>query len=932
MSEQLEKGYDPAAVEAKWYKIWEEAGYFRADENDKTRPAYCLVYPPTNVTGTLHMGHALTVAIQDMIMRWRRMAGDNVLWLPGTDHAGIATQMVVERDLKIKEGKTRHELGREEFLKRVWKWKSEKGDRIYEQLKVLGASLDWTRSRFTMDESCSRAVLEAFVRLYRERLIYRADRLINWCPRCHTALSDLEVEHQEGVAGELWSFAYPLADGSGEIVVATTRPETMLGDSAVAVHPEDPRYLNQIGRNVRHPLLNYEFPIIADAELVDPEFGTGAVKVTPAHDPNDFETGLRHNLKFINILNPDATLNENAGRFAGLDRFAARQAVKEAIAELGLDRGRQDYQMNIGACQRCNTIVEPYISKQWFVKAEPLARPAIEAVESGKTALVPKSWDKTYFEWMRNIRDWCISRQLWWGHRIPAWYCDDCGHVTVARDGATTCEKCGGAAIHQDEDVLDTWFSSALWPFSTLGWPEETKDLQRFYPNTIMETGFDIIFFWVARMMMMGIHFLKQPPFSTVYLHAMVRDHEGRKMSKSLGNVIDPLDIIYGIGREELLAKRKSDAQSLGIQPKQVEAILKATQKLFPDGIPASGADALRFFLISMVGQGRDIKLDARRIEGYRFFANKIWNASRFAMMNLDGYDLSCSPAPEDYSLADRWILSRLRKAAIAVNEGMSEWRFDQAAMGVYHFFWNEFCDWYIELAKSALYKSENPKAKAAAQHVLARVLDAALRLLHPFMPFVTEEIWRKLPRAAGGAASIMIAPYPAPGEFADAAAYESDELPMTRLQDVIRAARNIRGECGIEPGRKIPIVVQAPDAALRALFEAQRPAIVELARLSELSIVETFHKTGPAAKGVVTGAEVFVLLAGLIDIEEEKKRAAQQLAKTTKELAVSESRLASEGFVARAPADVVATERERVRDLSEKKEKLSRHLAELEG
>ncbi len=933
MSDILNKGYDPAEIEAKWYPIWEKNGYFHADETDTQRPPFCIVYPPTNVTGTLHMGHALTVAIQDMIIRWRRMRGDNVLWLPGTDHAGIATQMVVERNLKVTEGKSRHDLGREAFLERVWQWKHEKGGRISEQLRVLGASLDWERERFTMDEGCSHAVRETFVRLYEEGLIYRADRLINWCPRCMTALSDLEVEHKEGVPGELWRFAYPLADGSGEIVVATTRPETMLGDTAIAVHPDDPRYQAFIGKNVKHPLLGYEFAIIADAELVDPEFGTGAVKVTPAHDPNDFETGQRHKLKIINILNSDGTLNEQAGEFAGMDRFEARKAVKEAIEKSGFARGRNDYAMSIGGCQRCGTVVEPYISKQWFVKAGPLAAAASQAVRDRETVFVPETWEKTFFNWMDDIRDWCISRQLWWGHRIPAWYCSDCGHISVSRDDLTACAKCGSAAIVQDEDVLDTWFSSALWPFSTLGWPDETPDMQHFYPNAMMETGFDIIFFWVARMMMMGIHLLGKTPFATVYLHAMVRDHEGRKMSKSIGNVIDPLDVVYGIGKDDLLAKRRADAEALGIAPKQVERIVKDTRKLFAKGIPTSGADALRFTLLSMVGQGRDIKLDVHRVEGYRFFANKIWNASRFALMNLKDYDPQADIDPSAYGLAERWILSRLRRATLTANEGFETHHYDQSAMAVYHFFWDEFCDWYIELAKPTLYaKDDNPAARAATQRVLVRVLDTALRLLHPFMPFVTEEIWQALPKSEDHGPTIMLAPYPTADEFADAEAFAADEAPMAAIQAVIRAARNIRGECGIEPGRRIPVVIQAAEAERRDLLNRYAAEIRDLARIDTLDIVDHYDKQGPAAKGVVTGADLFVPLAGLIDIDEEIARVTGQLGKIEKELNGIDARLSKESFVSRAPAEVVQKERERAEDLRAKQAKLAEHIAELKG
>jgi valyl-tRNA synthetase len=941
MPELLDKGYDPGQVEEKWYRFWMDNGYFHADETDSERKPFTIVLPLPNVTGTLHIGHALMTVIQDMIVRWKRMQGYNALWMPGTDHAGIATQMVVERDLLVNEGKSRHDLGREKFLERVWTWKEAKGGIICDQLKILGASLDWDREAFTMDEARSHAVREAFVRLYEEGLIYRADRLINWCPVHQTALSDLEVDHED-VQGELWHFAYPLADGSGEIEVATTRPETMLGDTAVAVHPDDPRYTDMIGKNVRHPLLGYEFAIIADAELVDMTFGTGAVKVTPAHDPNDFETGQRHNLKIINLLNPDGTYNENAGPYAGMDRFDVREAVKRDIEAKGFARGSEPYTISLGKSQRSGAVVEPYISKQWFMDVKPLAEKALKAVQDGETVIVPDMWTKVYYEWMTNIRDWCISRQLWWGHRIPAFYCEDCGHITVSRTDVDACEKCKSANIRQDEDVLDTWFSSALWPFSTLGWPENSQDLTRFYPNDMMETGFDILFFWVARMMMMGIHFLGKPPFHTIYLHAMVRDHEGKKMSKSLGNIIDPLDVIYGIEKKALLEKRERDAKALGIMPKQIQKIVKATEKLFPDGIPKSGADALRFFLLSMLGAGRDIKLDIKRVEGYRFFANKIWNASRFAMMNLEDYDPESAPDPESYSMAERWILARMRKTAMSVNDSMEQHKYDQAAMAVYHFFWDEFCDWYIELAKPALYDKENVRRRAATQQVLWRVLESALRLLHPFMSFVTEEIWQKLPKPASYAErlpkafrdkpSIMIAPYPGEAEFVDAAAYDQDEADMTTLQSIIGSLRNIRGECGIDPGKRIPAVMLSTSEQIRDLVEAQRKSVTELARLENLEIVSEFVKSGPVAKAVVSGAELFIPLKGIIDIDEEIRRAENQLAKAEKELAGVEGRLASDGFVSRAPAEVVDAERARLEDLKIKREKLAAHIAELKG
>ncbi|HET6440512.1 MAG TPA: valine--tRNA ligase, partial [Anaeromyxobacter sp.] len=624
----LAKGYAHREVEARWYAFWKARGYFHGDERDQTRPPFSIVLPPPNVTGSLHLGHALTATLQDILIRWKRMSGFNTLWLPGTDHAGIATQMIVEKELQRTEHKSRHDLGREEFLRRVWQWKERFGSRIGEQHQALGASLDWERERFTMDEGLSRAVREVFVRLHEEGLIYREMKLINWCPRCHTALSDLEVSYEEGHKGELWSFAYPLADGSGEIVVATTRPETMLGDTAVAVHPEDERYRALLGKSVRHPLVDRTLPIIGDAILVDPAVGTGAVKVTPAHDFNDFEVGKRHQLELVTVIGPDGKMNQHAGPVAGLDRFAARKEVKRLLAERGLDRGSQPHVLPLGRCQRCETVLEPLLSNQWFVKIEPLARPAIQAVEEGKTRFIPEQWTNTYLSWMRNIHDWCISRQLWWGHQIPAWYCAN-GHVTVARQAPDRCATCGKDALRQDEDVLDTWFSSGLWPFSTMGWPDETATLRAFYPTSVMETGHDIIFFWVARMMMMGLHFMGEVPFRTVYLHPMVRDEKGQKMSKTKGNVIDPLVI---------------------------------TEQ--------HGADALRFTLAALTAQGRDIKLARERIDGYRAFANKIWNASRFALMNLAGYEEGGGDLGTlDLSPADRWILARLQRAVNEVVE-----------------------------------------------------------------------------------------------------------------------------------------------------------------------------------------------------------------------------------------------------------------------
>ena len=885
---ELAKGYEHREVEARWYPFWIDRGYFHADEHDRSRPPFSIVLPPPNVTGSLHLGHALTATLQDVLIRWKRMSGFNTLWLPGTDHAGIATQMIVEKELKKTEHVSRHDLGRAEFLKRVWVWKEKYGSRIGEQHKALGASLDWQRERFTMDEGLSRAVREVFVRLHEEGLIYREKKLINWCPDCHTALSDLEVEQKDAETGELWSFAYPLADGTGEIVVATTRPETMLGDTAVAVHPEDERYRAVVGKNVRHPLTGREFPIIADAILVDPKFGTGAVKVTPAHDFNDFETGKRHGLEQLTVIGPDGKMTAAAGPVAGLDRFAARKKVKELIAEKGLDRGTKPHLLAIGRCQRSQTILEPLLSDQWYVKIEPLARPAIEAVEQGRTRFIPETWTNTYMAWMRNIHDWCISRQLWWGHQIPAWYCPD-GHVTVARETPAACATCGQRELRQDEDVLDTWFSSALWPFSTMGWPEQTETLKTFYPTSVMETGHDIIFFWVARMMMMGLHFMGDVPFRTVYLHPMVRDEKGQKMSKTKGNVIDPLVI---------------------------------TEQY--------GADALRFTLAALTAQGRDIKLAKERIEGYRAFANKLWNATRFALMNLEGYAVGAG-APAPATPADRWILARLRRAVNETVAALEAFRFNDAASTVYQFVWHELCDWYIELAKEALY-GDDPARKAATQAVLVECLETSYRLLHPFMPFITEELWHVLRarvKAEGWADSILAAPYPKPGPVDEVA-----ERAFGPVIGIVDAIRNIRGEMNI------PFKVSLDDVEIGALDpDAAATVREELGRVHRLANVKDAvvrpagtppGKKGGSAVAVGAGFEVRVGLAGAIDVQAELARIDKEFAKLEQDLAGIEKKLSNPNFVQRAPPEVVEKDRARAEELREKRGKLEAHRAML--
>ena len=868
MSEtELPKAYDHRDVEPRWYAEWRERGYFTADA-ESTKPAYTIVIPPPNVTGQLHMGHALTVTIEDVLIRWKRMAGFNALWLPGTDHAGIATQMVVEREL-AKEGISRFDLGREGFLEKVWAWKAVCRDRITKQIEALGCSVDWTRERFTLDEGLSRAVREVFVRLYEEGLIYRADRLVNWSPGCQTVISDLEVVH-ETKQGSLWHLAYPVVNGGDtpHLVVATTRPETMLGDMAVAVHPDDPRYRHLIGGEVELPLTGRRIPIIADAQLVDMTFGTGAVKITPAHDFNDFETGKRHGLPTLSVLDLDAKVNGNAPEaYRGLDRFEARKRIVEDLDALGLLVKVEPHTLNLGHCQRSGVVVEPMLSKQWYVRAEPLAKPAADAVRDGRTRIVPEVWEKTWFQWMDNIRDWCISRQLWWGHQIPAWYCADCPHVTVSREDPAACGGCGGARLKRDEDVLDTWFSSALWPFSTLGWPEQTKDLKVFYPNAVMETGFDILFFWVARMMMMGVHFLGEVPFPVVYLHAMVRDEHGAKMSKTKGNVIDPLEVSRDLG-----------------------------------------ADSLRFTLANLAGQARDIKLSLKAVETSRNFINKVWNASRFGLMNLADFPAD-GPPPERLGVVDRWILSRLDRAIEQVTTALDAFQIDKAAGAAYEFFWNELCDWYIELAKPLLYGDAGPEEKHAAQWTLVQCLDTALRLLHPIMPFATEEIWQKLPLPEGRSPSLMIADFPRVGAFTR----DSDaEREVGLLLDTINAVRTIRGELTIPAGSTLEALVIAPDADTAALLEVQQARITKLARIEKVTVQVGGERPRGAALQVAGSLEVLVPVAGLIDIQAELTRLDKTIAKTEASLNATRAKLANEGFVARAPEEVVETERER--------------------
>src|SRR6478672_9200450 len=872
------KNYEPKEIEPRWYAEWTARGYFHADAAAPKAP-FSIVIPPPNVTGSLHMGHALGDTIEDIFTRWRRMAAYNAMWLPGTDHAGIATQLVVERELRQNEKKSRHDIGRAAFVERVWDWRKRTGDRILEQLKRMGASLDWDRTTFTMDPPYSAAVIEAFVRLHEEGLIYRARRLINWCISCRTALSDLEVIYDEGVQGELYEFAYPLADGSGEVVVATTRPETMLGDTAVAVHPDDPRHKAQIGKMVRHPLVNREFPIIADAILVDPKFGTGAVKVTPAHDPNDFETGQRHKLPMISIFDEAGNVNAEGGEFKGMDRFAARKAVKAKLKELGLERGSKPHVHAVGHCERCETVVEPMLSTQWFVKMEPLAKPAIEAVEQGKTKFVPESWSKTFFHWMHNIRDWCISRQLWWGHRIPAWYCGKCGEATVARTAPGACGKCGGAELKQDEDVLDTWFSSWLWPFATLGWPNETRELKTFYPTTVLDTGYDILFFWVARMLMAGLHFMKKVPFRTVYLHTMVVDDKGEKMSKVKGNTIDPLDVIE-----------------------------------------QHGADALRFalaWLTTSAAQGKNIKFSLGNVEDARRFATKIWNARAFTLMNLDGYDadrfadwIADGPDRAELDLPERWILSRVQRVSEEVDAALEEYRIADAAQAAYHFVWGELCDWYIELAKAGFARAgADVEARSKIQGTLVTVLDTSMRLLHPFMPFITEEIWQQLPKSSGTPQSIMITLYPVRDvRFHD----DASEASMALVQKIIVAIRSIRTERKIPSAARPAVLLAINDDYKKTILEGYKTLIAEQAKCGDVRVRRSgasfsgeyvLNKMAIAMAGDV---EVMVPLEGLVDNKVELAKLAKDRLKLEGDIAYVEKKLVDPNYTSRAPAVVV--------------------------
>ena len=872
---QMEKVFNPQAIEEKIYRAWEESGAFQAHREEGKKP-FTIVMPPPNITGQLHIGHAMDCLMQDAPIRYHRMKGDPALWLPGTDHASIATEVKIIEQL-AKEGVKKEDLGREGFLERAWAWKKEYGGRIMRQQRRLGASCDWSRERFTMDEGCSKAVREVFVRLYEKGLIYRGDRIINWCPVCKTALSDAEVEYEEQ-ASHLWHIRYPGADGSKGVVVATTRPETMLGDTGVAVNPEDERYAGLVGKKVILPLLNKEIPVVAD-DYVDREFGTGAVKMTPAHDPNDFEVAKRHNLEILRVTNDDGTMNENAGKYQGLTALECRERVVADLKEQGYLVKIEDYAHNVGTCYRCHTTVEPLVSRQWFVKMKPLAEPAIEAVRSGKTKFVPDRFSKTYYNWMENIRDWCISRQLWWGHRIPAWYCQDCGATIVSREDPEKCGQCGSARLIQDEDVLDTWFSSALWPFSTLGWPEETEDLHYFYPTDLLVTGYDIIFFWVARMIFSGVAHMGQTPFHTVLIHGLVRDEKGRKMSKSLGNGVDPLEVI-----------------------------------------DKYGADALRFSLAMGVSPGNDTRYSTEKVEAARNFANKVWNASRFVLMNT----VSREPMEgKTLELADKWILSRFQEAARDVSSHMEDGDFGLAAQKIYDFAWSEFCDWYIELSKARL-TGEDGSGKKTAQAVLLYVLEGLLKLLHPFMPFLTEAVYGYLPGAEG---FLMLSKWPEAKPEYD---FPKEAAQMQGVMDVIRAIRNLRAEMNVAPGKRTRLML-LPAEGWKETLQGSSQYFMRLAGASFVEILESrADVTGKTVNAVCPAGEALIPLGDLVDFEKEIERLGKEADKMAKEIERAEGKLNNEGFLGKAPKELVAKEKEKLNANQKMKASLEARIQEL--
>ena len=861
MAKELDKQYSPQNVEDRTYKFWCDHKYFHAEVNPDKKP-YTIVIPPPNITGQLHMGHALDETLQDILIRWRRMEGYETLWLPGTDHASIATEAKIVEAMR-KEGITKEEIGREKFLERAWEWKAQYGGRIVEQLKKLGSSCDWDRERFTLDEGCSKAVREVFCKLYDKGLIYRGERIINWCPHCLTSISDAEVEYEDQ-AGHFWHLRYPFKDGSGYLELATTRPETLLGDTAVAVNPNDERYKDMVGKTLILPIVHREIPVIAD-DYVDIEFGTGVVKITPAHDPNDFEVGLRHNLEVINVLTPDAKIVDDYPKYAGMDRYEARKAIVEDLEAEGALVEIEDYSHNVGTCYRCGTTVEPRVSKQWFVKMEPLAKPAVEVVRNGEVKFVPERFDKTYFHWMENIKDWCISRQLWWGHRIPAYYCDDCGEVMVSADEVHTCSKCGGNHVHQDPDTLDTWFSSALWPFSTLGYPDDTKELEYFYPTDTLVTGYDIIFFWVARMIFSGVEHMGQVPFHTVLIHGLVRDAQGRKMSKSLGNGIDPLLVI-----------------------------------------DQYGADALRFTLATGNAPGNDMRFSDEKVKASRNFANKLWNAARFVLMYL-GNDYSYPGLPKDLAIEDKWILSKVNTLAKEVTDNLERFELGIAVAKLYDFIWDVFCDWYIEIAKIRLQSGEGADT---AKAVLVYVLTDILKLLHPFMPFITEEIYQAIPHDTE---SIMISKWP---EYDPTLSFADEEAQMEKIMDAIRAIRNRRAEMNIPPSKKSKVYVET---AFADVFAVGSEFIKRLAYASDVEIADGFGDLGNTVTIVTNDAKIYIPLGDLVDFEAEAKRLQKELAAAEEKLTFINKKLDNPGFVNKAPEKVVQQNRDEAAKLTEK-------------
>ncbi|MGS2717093.1 valine--tRNA ligase [Eionea flava] len=920
----MEKTYQPQAIEQSWYKTWEDAGYFKpSGEGD----SYCIMIPPPNVTGSLHMGHGFQEAIMDALVRHQRMKGKNTLWQVGTDHAGIATQMVVERLLDA-EGVSRHDLGREKFIEKIWDWKHESGGNITRQLRRLGASPDWSRERFTMDDGFYKAVQEVFIRLYDDKLIYRGKRLVNWDPILHTAISDLEVVSEE-TKGHLWHFRYPLTNGEGHLVVATTRPETMLGDSAVAVHPEDERYQHLIGQTITLPLVGREIPIIAD-DYVDRDFGTGCVKITPAHDFNDYEMGQRHNLPLINILDDDANLNNEVPEaYRGMERFAARKQIVADFDALGLLEKIDDHMLKVPKGDRSGVVIEPYLTNQWYVRTQPLAEEAIAKVEDGSIQFVPNQYENMYFSWMRDIQDWCISRQLWWGHRIPAWY-DDSGNVYVGRSEADVREKhqlADEITLTQDEDVLDTWFSSGLWTFGTLGWPEKTPELETFHPTDVLVTGFDIIFFWVARMIMLTLYFRKEVPFHTVYVHGLVRDSNGQKMSKSKGNVLDPIDLIDGIDLESLVQKRTTGLMN----PKAASKIEKSTRKEFADGINPYGTDALRYTYYSLASTGRDINFDIGRIEGYRNFCNKIWNAARYVLMNCEEQDCGNNNEPVELSLADRWIISRLQQAEQAVEEGLNNYRLDLASQALYDFIWNEYCDWYLELSKPVLWDDNaSPEQQRGTRRTLIRVLETTLRLAHPLMPYITEEIWQRIKTLAGQSGeTIMLAPYP----IADTSKIDEDAInDVEWLKRIILGVRNIRGEMQISPSVKLPLYFANGSEQDKQRLSDTHNFLGKLAGLESTQWLNANEEAPLSATALVGNMEILVPMAGFIDKDAEVSRLNKEIEKLSKEASRLSGKLSNANFVDKAPPAVVDKEKEKLADYEQSLKKLNVQLEKIKA